>query len=60
MHYSGNNEKAWTHVFEKTGPQTYRFWQGGAYLFVEAEMTTHLLSQGQLDDVESAWVVVHF
>ena len=52
MHYSGNNNKAWMHIFDAVGSGVYQILQGHL-IRAQAKMITWRGMQSQLDNGDS-------
>jgi hypothetical protein len=59
MHYSGNNNKAWAHIFDVVESRVYQILQGHL-IRAQAKMVTWMEIQSQLDNGDSVYEVDEF
>jgi len=59
MHYSGNNNKAWMHIFDAVESRVYQIFQGHL-IRAQAKIVTWMEIQSQLDNGDSVCEVDEF
>jgi hypothetical protein len=59
MHYSGNNNKAWMHIFDAVKSRVYQIFQGHL-IRAQAKIVTWMEIQSQLDNGDSVCEVDEF